>query len=374
MSRFVEVLEGGCEGELSSSDYYAGAVEEFRATLKTKLDARGRRVDNAYTASMTRLDSYLASANDRRGDAFVPGAGNYNPRDLTQRIKRAMEERLQPLTADKCFPINTELDPGALTYEQTRLMTTGRAIEYRGGLGDDAPTVEVGQSSVQQPILGGIIKVVNDFRELAADRFAGVDRAAKKIAGARRSMQELRSRWIWRGSQANGMYGIIGHPYVDTATSQVPYTSASAVADIIADFVYWAQWADNQSGSAYKPDSVVIGQKLYNYLAGTVMALNNSSNVTILEMLKRLCPDIVNWMSAPELNATVASNVHGLFFYAKGTGELDRSVELMDAMPATLLAPEKRALGEQTFMVMFFGGANQRSAGDNLLVHVEGPA
>lgn len=376
MSRIVEVLESGGERPMADADYYFGAVADFRSRVKVKLDAQGHRCDNSYHLSMVRLDGYLAAGVEasQRGDAFVPGAGNYNPRDLTQRIKRAMEEPLQPLNADECFPINTELDPGAMKYEQYRLMTTGRAIEYRGGLGDDAPVVEIGQTSVQQPILGGVIKIVNDFRELSSDRFSGMDRAAKKIVGARRSMAELRSRWIWQGSQANGMFGIIGHPYVDTGVSQVPYTEDSAIADILADFVYWAQWAENQSGGAYKADSVAIGQKLYNYLAGTMLSATNASNITLLEMLQKLCPGIKNWKSVSELNAAGGAGVHGMFFYAKGSGEMDRSIELMDAMPATLLTPEKRALGEQTFMVMFFGGANQRSAGDNLFVYVNGPA
>lgn len=378
MSRFVEVLEGAAERPIEFGDYYAGMVDDFRATLKVKFDAKGRRVDNAHHKSFERLDGYLSAGLDearRRNDAFLPNAGTYNPRDLTQRMKRAMEERLQPLNADKCFPVNTELDPGAIQYEQQRLMTTGRAAEYRGGLGDDAPTVEVGQSSVTQPILGGIIKIVNDFRELASDRFAGLDRAAKKLVGARRSMLELRSRWIWYGSQANGLYGIIGHPYVDTAVSQVPYTNDSAVLDILDDLVYWAQWADNQSGGAYKPDAVAIAQKLYNYLARTLVSTGNASNMTLLDMAKKLCPHIATWEPVSELNTLDGtSGVHGMFFYAKGSGELDRSIELMDAMPPTLLAPEQRALGQQTFMVMFFGGANQRSAGDNLFVRVTGPA
>lgn len=381
MSRFVEVLDGGGERAIEFGDYYAGVVDEFRYTLQVRRDEKGRRCDNAHFKSFERLDGYMGAGiadaletARRRGDAFVPGAGNYNPRDLTQKMKRAMEERLQPLSADECFPVNTELDPGALDYEQSRLMTTGRAMEYRGGLGDDAPVVEIGQTAFRQKIIGGVIKIVNDFRELASDRFAGLDRAAKKIVGARRALAELRSRWIWQGSQANGLFGIVGHPYVDTGVSQVPYTEDSAVADILADIVYWAQWAENQSGGAYRADSVCIAQKLYNYLAGTMLSAANGSNITVLEMAQKLCPNIKNWKSVPELNGVGGSGLHGMFFYAKGSGDLDRSIELMDAMPTTLLTPEKRALGEQTFMVFFFGGANQRSAGDNLFVYVTGPA
>lgn len=375
MSHYFEIHPDGSHTPYFPDDGFQARLLNFERSLAHKVDAKGRRRSDAHKKSMTRLDDFCVSALDSgRQDAFAAGMGMLNPQDLTYRFKRAMEERLPPLTADRIFPVNTEVDPGALTYEQRRLATTGRAVTYRGGMGDDVPEIELGQTSFQQPLTWFVAKFAVDFREAQSSRFAGLDTLGKKVAASRRFMYEKRNRLAWNGDSSINMYGVIGHPYIDTAVSQVPYNGDSAIADIIDDFGYWAQWATDQSLGAYAADSVVMAKKLYNYLGRTFLNIGNSSNITILEALKKAHPEIKHWEWAPELNNTLSTGVHGMFFYAKGEGgAYDHSVELIDAMAPTLLAPEVRALGQQSFMIGCFGGANHTSAGDNLIVHVTGP-
>lgn len=376
MSHFFEILPDGAVQEFVPDDGFQARLVNFERGLKYNTDAKGRRRSDSHQNSMERLDAFCASALDGydRADAFAPGMGMFNPQDLTYRFKQAMEERLPPLSADRLFPVNTEVDPGAASYEQRRLVTTGRAVTYAGGMGDDVPEVDIGQTSFNQPLTWFVSRFAVDFREGLSGRFAGLDTVGRKVAAIRRVMYERRNALAWRGDNSIGMRGIIGHDYIDAAVSQVPYNDDSAIADIISDFSHWAQWATEESLGAYSADAVVFGQRLYNYLSRTFLNLGNASNITIMAALKLAHPQIKSWEWAAELNDTLESGVHGIQFYAKGSGgKYDHSLELVDAMAPTLLAPEKRALGQQTFMIGCFGGANHTSAGDNLTVHVTGP-
>ncbi len=52
--------------------------------------------------------------------------------------------------------------------------------------------------------------------------------------------------------------------------------------------------------------------------------------------------------------------------------DVTECLELVKPMGATMLPPDRRALSTEMILVSAYGGLNQREAGDNLVVYVEG--
>lgn len=359
-----------------------GAVEAgvFRlAELRsTRIDASGRRVDNMHSLSMKMLErDFQGAANDLRADAdlvrrddFAAGLGALNPRDLTYKFKTVMEQKLPPMNALRIFPVNTEVPPGALDYEQYRSYSTGEAVVYRGGTGADIPEVGIGQASFKQPVAYIVTKASINWLEQLRTNMAGLDTQARKMLAARRAMDELVNRWAFNGSEALNMYGLLNHPYVDTALSAVVYSDDTTADDIASDFGDWANYADNESGSTFQPNTLLIAPKLANYLRNR--KYSDDASKSLMDWLLGANPHIAKVELVRELNDAGGTGVHAMHFCRLGGGTADSSLELVIPMAPTLLPPDRKALATELYMVGAFGGLNQTSVGDALTVYVEG--
>lgn len=356
---------------------FSSRVAHLDLVMDRRQDADGAWRTTRHTTSLKMVQDHFEHQigdlrNQFRADSgFSAGLGMFNPRDLTHRMRRVLEEKLRPLSADRIFPIDREVPPGALNYEQSRIYGSGQAQVYRGGLGEDVGTVSLGQTSFTQPIVWLISRFQVDFLEALRANQTGIDTQARKMARARRVMAEKRNLWAWEGGQSYGLYGMLNHPYIDTAVSQVAYNGDSAPDDIIDDFNFWASYSHRESGTASRPDTVVMAPDTYTYLATTPRSA--TSDTTILEFLQKGNRHITNWEEAPELKDALSTDVHGMVFMRRGNGgTFDSSCALVDAMPATLLAPNRQALGSDFFMVQAFGGLNHTDPDEELVVYVTG--
>lgn len=383
MSLILEITDaGGLIPFTGSTGNLTRRIANFDAACRRSTDAKGRTVTDAHELSLKRVDAWMKHAikdaqeeYGQQQDAFTPAMGMFNPRDLTYKFQRVMEERLPPLNIDMVLPVNTEVPPTAASYEQSRMYTVGEAVAYRGGMGDDVPSIELGQTSFQQPVIWLISRFDVDFLSAMRAQHVGLDVQARKLAGARRVMAERRNEWCWFGASAYNLFGLLNNPYLDTAVSQVAYNEDSSAQDIIDDFNYWAQLPMRTSQGAFKPDTVTLSIDTYTFLASTPRNAQSASDTTILEFLKKANPHIKNWLMAGECDNALSAGVHAMVFTCRGAGgQFDHSAEIIDVMPPTLLAPERRALGDQFFLVQAVGGVNLTSAGDNLAVYVQGRA
>lgn len=375
-AKFLLVNDNGSFEPLADANKLKASLALIAGQLTFRTDDFGRKVHNLHAKSIEGVgryfDSVEAELTDRRGDSFTGSMGIFKPRDLTAKMRRVMEERLPPLTADEAFPINTEIQPGFKFYEQFRTYSTGEAVAYRGGSGVDIPAVGIGAASVTQPIVYMASKIELDWMTMTSAQQVGLDVQARKMRAGRRVIAELRNRWIWEGNQSLNLYGVLNHPYMDTAVSTVAYTSASAADDIVEDLGYWANYAENESGSTFRPNTLAIAPKLANDLRNR--RYGDNADKSILDWFLSANPHIERVILCRELNDALSSGVHGMLFYRRGAGNADSSLEIVDAMGATLLPPDQRALITEMYMLAGTGGLNQTEAGDNLLVYVEGVA
>lgn len=379
---FLLVGDNGHVSSLADSSKVQASMVGLLSLCSSRHDAKGRTVWNTHEMSLRALNRHFdgaiagarADAAALREDAFDPGMGMFNPQDLTHRFRNVMEERHQPLVSQVVFPVNTEVPPGALGYTQYRAYSTGEAVVYRGGSGADIPEVGIGQASFTHPCVYLVSKASINWLENLRGNMAGLNTQERKMRAARLVIDQLEDNWTFNGSTEHGLFGLLNHPYVDTALSDVAYTDASTAADIASDFGYWANYASNVSGSAYKPNTLLIAPKLLTALSNRQYGTTaGGASGNVMDWLLKANKHITKVEECPKLNDAGGSGIHAMAFVRSG-GPADTSCEIIKPMMPTLLPPEARALVTELFLVSGFGGLNQREAGDNLIVYVEGEA
>lgn len=379
---FILVGDNGHCSPLGDSGEVGGRLASLLHFRQTQFNPKTGRVDdNMFALSKRAVERHVDSVHGtltghpevKRNDSFVPTLGSFNVKDLTHKMTRVMEQRLPPLSSERVFPINTEVHPGAPNYEQTRTYATGEAVVYRGGTGADIPEVGIGQASYTQKVVTFVSRfTINWLEQLIAGSFAGLDVQARKMMAARRVIAELENRTTFSGSEALGFKGLLNHPYMDTAISQVSYIDSSDADDIVSDLGDWANYADNESGSTFIPNTLLIAPKLANYLRNR--RYGDNADKSILDWFLSANPHITKVELVRELNDAGGSGVHAMSFCRIGAGPSDSSLEIVKPMSTTLLPPNVGSLATEMFLVSRYGGLNQTEAGDNLVVFVTGNA
>ena len=376
-ARFL-LVEGNGHVRPIDGGQLSGRLAMLAHLTQQKLDSVGNKRRNTHKVALRLLEQHFdeamstvkAHADAIRTDDFDPTLGMFSPRDLTHRFARVLEEKMPPLNSQRVFPINTEPPPGTLRYEQFRTYSTGEAIVYRGGSGRDIPEVAIGQASFSAPIVYLVSKASIDWLENLRSNMTGLDTQTRKMRAARRAIDELENHWAYNGSVAHGLFGLLNHPFVDTAVSLVEYVDATDADDIASDFSFWANYAENESGSTFQPDTLQIAPKLFNYLS--TRRYGDNADKSLLQWLLDANPHITRVEKVRELNDVLGDGQHAIAFTRNGVGAADASAEIVKSLTPTLLPTETRALSSDMFLVSGFGGLNQREAGDNLIVHITG--
>lgn len=353
------------------AEQLGGALANLCASLQFKVDSQGRTRNDAYARGMAMTEQAISNAQSavRNDSGFSAGlGGGLNPRDLTHRMKRVLEQRMPPMQAKRILPVNTEVRPGAAKYEQYRTYHTGEAVAYRGQSSEAIPGVGIGRASFEAPIVYFVTAVRTNWLEVMQGGFGGLDIQARKMAAGRRVMEEAVDRRAWLGDSSLNLFGVYNHPYMDTivATSEADSTAADT---LVAELISLANRASELSSGAYQPDTMVVSQYLLNDFASR--RFGNGSDMTVLEHFKKSCPHITKIETCHRFDNVGGDGVHGIFF-CKGKGADGASAELVQPMGTTLLPADTRALNTSLYLVCAFGGVNQNQVGDNLFVLMSG--
>ena len=373
---FLEVGENGHISPASQSaiDQAQSGLTRLMGYAQSRIDDKGRTVWNTHHVSMQLLQGHLDEVGAEirrdaglvRADDFAPGLGMFNPRDLTHKMRRVLEEKRPPLNGRLAFDVNTEVPPGALKYEQYRTYTAGEASVYRGGNASDVGEIELANAFFTAPVVYFISSFSVNWLESLRINMTGLNTQLLKMRGAVRALGEIENRLIWEGSEAWGVYGVLNHPYVDKLVSSLDFGSATAE-QMSSALHQWANYAEEQSGSTFQPDTMVIAPKLYNHIANKKFGSGDPE--TVLERFQKSNPHISRILKARELNdaGPGGDGQHVIEFHRRGAGPADRSAELVQVMGPTILPAERRALSTKTFVVSGFGGLNQHEVGDTLV-------
>jgi hypothetical protein len=337
-----------------------------------RLDSQGRKVYGLHSTAKRLMKDYITelfASQARRSDSFSPGMGLHAPEDLTFRFEQVLEEPRPPLNAAGVWPTDTRVPPGALTYRQSRMQGTGEAIVYRGGFGSDIKSVGIGRAFLEAGIVYVVSKATLDMMEQMRSDFTGFDTQDAKMRQARWVIEELENRWTWDGSAENDLWGLLNHPYIDTAYSGVVYKNSTSTDDIIEDLARWANYAELESKSAFRADTCLISVKLHVYLSNRPRA--TGTDTSVWKWFLEANPHITRVIRVRELDDVKGAGVHGMSFIRGGQGISDASATIVKPMGITLLPPDVRTLGTEMLLLSGYGGLNHREVGDSLNVFVD---
>jgi hypothetical protein len=211
-----------------------------------------------------------------------------------------------------------------------------------------------------------------DWLEGLRGGLTGLDIGTAKMRAARLVIDQMINRWTFQGASDYGIYGLLNHPYCDTALSDVDWIAATAADDIVEDFGQWANYSENESGGVFQPDTLLISTKLFNKFSNR--RYGDNADKSMMDWMLSANKHIKNVLPIRELNDAGGTNIHGMAFIRKGSGAGDTSAEMIMAMTPTPLPPERTAMSSKMFIVAGFGGLNQREVGDNLVVYVQSEA
>jgi len=365
--------QGRLERMGQTSDVNAG-LTRLAVRVRSAVDSTqpGRVLYDTHRVSVDALGHHfdqMGAALSLRRDAFNAGLGLFEPPDLTARFSRILEERMPPLTSREAFRANTEAPPGSLFTEQSRVQSTGEAVILKGGV-RDVPAVAIGQARDRRPIVYMAAKFeINWLEQLSINAYgAGLNVTDRKLRTTRRVIMELQNRLAWEGSDEHDIWGVLNHPYLDKIISATVFENASDPDDVVKALIDYANYAEEQSGSTFQPNTMVIAPKVFNFIASR--RFGSGSDQTILEHFKKACPHITRIVKARELNDAGPASYSGIFFCRSGSGPADSSCELIDVLSPTLLPPQVAGLATCSYMLAGCGGLNQHEVGDNLLVWV----
>jgi hypothetical protein len=362
--RFYMVTGGG------RSVVAANDIAGLQTRVNRVLHAAGPNAgpQGIFDASMELTRHYADAQLDGTGRTDAEGS-LHRPEALTQEIGEMILQRRAPLNGRILFPLSTQVRPGAQEYRQYRGNDTAEAIIYAGGDGSDAKRVALSNTYFNHPVLYYIVALEQGWFEDLTNQFTGnTDTRRRKITSAIRALEEIQNRHTFQGGPGT-FYGALHHPYVDHIVSSIDWGTVAATPEVIlAQLVSWANYAAQKSSSTYQPDTMGISVSLYNHISSTYIS---GSDQTILERFEKVARHIKRVIPAQEYDTGFGTD-HAIHLFRGGQPgvEGDRSLQLEQVMPITVLAPDVRALGTTTYMVSAFGGLNQRQVGDCLTVAV----
>lgn len=365
-----------CVRPFERPDLITAAVE-FGLTMMgapgvARMDSAGKRLDAQqslqrffHDASQRALDGFREEA--KRNDAFSAGMGNAEPLDLTFITNEILTQRMPELHGLELFRTDATLcKPGAAFYRQDKEFLTGEAAIHGGGPATPQGDVARTRSGPRPTRYLVSSARISRFEMLAAD-FQQRDTLGKKLKASNRAIAELHNDLTWNGNSAFDIWGVLTYPYMDKAVSAVPLTSSSTPAQIMASFTSFANRARLNSKAVYAPNAVVMADTIESYLSTTLVDVGNGSNVTILEMLKKMLPGIKKWSAAYELNNAGPSSTDGVLFYRDD----EFGPNIVTPIETTMLPTQTMGFDDITILFKQIGGAHMREAANQTLVWYE---
>jgi hypothetical protein len=369
----VSIYEGGGRNRSGSQGFnpILAPATGFRVDAGFRSDSKGQVI--ASTEAQRRRDSKErfklwgarhAEARYFKADAALTAV---YARQLEHIMSKAYQARYWHYKAREFFPVNSEVDPGALTFTYRMLEDIGNAGVINNGNANDLPNVDVGGSEWQAPVITLGVSYNYTVIDQMAAAMANVPIEAYKAEAARRAIDFLEEQIFCTGYAAAGVSGVTNVPGLN-ATAQVStgtWTSqilANAGTSALTTTVIQAIAADinacsativNQSGGTWEATNCLLPQNLWSLLKYTPQStlFNSKSLLKFLEEMTGLEFDM--WPAlqnagaipgSPSQQAPVTTNNPAqntmVLVYAK-----DPEVfQLIVPQPFTQLAPQPTSL------------------------------
>lgn len=192
-----------------------------------RTDSRGRLADVDYS----RMARQAFAAKGWRADA---GQTMAFARQLEYVFKEVFRAEFPEYKGSTLFELNTEVDPGALTFTRRMISRVGAAQVINPGMARDLPNIDIEGSETQQPIITiGASYQFSVFNEASASK-EQIAIEAEKARATREAVEALEDQ-IWAvGFPGSGVPGVVNAPGVRAVPQQSSGTWRAQVAAVAA--------------------------------------------------------------------------------------------------------------------------------------------
>ena len=317
------------------------------------------------------IDSALkkaARAANLREDAFSASAGLHMARQLEHIYAEVLREPFPVQNSWTLFPIDSSVPPGARTHTVRRVYQDGDAAVYRGGQ-TPIPRVGVSQQEEQFPVRHYVTSFVYTLFEQISSAFANSGLIAELLRAARDIIMEFANQKTWYGDATNGIYGVLNYPWLPVKVVSTPFDGSADVDDVLAEMNSLANFPQENSKSTFRPDTVVVSPRVYNYLFNTRLGTVNDTTIGEFWLRTNSC-GITKIEQAWEIQGVGPGGTDGILFYLKNR------LGIVNVIPQGFTTLPVQALGFEytTFAYMSHGGVLMRDVGNNILGWVDAEA
>lgn len=243
--------------------------------IRITLDQRAAEIDECMRRIRVRMD-----ANETM--AFA--------RQLEQIEARLFEVKYPEGHAIELIPLNTSIDPGALSYTYRVQDFAGEAKRV-ANWATDFPRVDVQGKEVTHKLDNYGASFGYDLQQLRSARFASFPLEQNLNIAARRVVMRKLDDNLWFGDSAIGVTGLANSALVTpVAVITGTWTTATAL-QILADVQKLINAAENASKGVEKSDTVVLPVSRYTLLSTKFMGAE-APGLTVLDMLKKANPGV----------------------------------------------------------------------------------
>ena len=227
-------------------------------------------------------------------------------RELDYVKSQSYDVEYPEFTALKCFPMSSEVDPGADTITYYSYDKVGLA-KIISNYATDLPRADVKGKPTTAIIKSIGASYGYSIQEMRASRMAGKSLDTRKAEAARYQIDYLNNKIAWNGDAETGLRGILSKEndipiYVPAAGAKNSTKWADKDADeILADLTGMLRTMSEATKGVETPDTLAIPESVYITLQNKRI---EGTATTLLKYIQENIPDISSIERCPELEAT----------------------------------------------------------------------
>jgi len=193
---------------------------------------------------------------------------------------------------------------GAREYGYLEIGHVGLAGIVADG-SSDLPTATLEGDYHTSRIFTVATSIYYSTQDIRASREQGFfDIASEKVAAAREAHDRLINDLIVNGDASLGLSGVLTIPGLSVVATTGDWATTATAAQIVADFgLAWSAIFD-ETDAIENPDAAVFPAAVWTRL--TTLINSTSSDITVLDFLKRSYPGISLWTYDPSLPSDTA--------------------------------------------------------------------
>lgn len=229
-------------------------------------------------------------------------------RELQYVRRQVLEAPKAPMEAFAVFPVQTEVPAGAESAFQ-RIYDSVGVAKIISNYADDLPRADVVAQEHPVKLVDVGAAYGYNVSEIRSAQFAGINLPTMKARAVRRSIDEKLNSLAWKGDKEHNIIGFLNNPNITNVTlandgntnggtNSIKFIHKTSD-QVLRDMNKLIQSVPDQTNQVEIPDTVLLAPEAYNHLATT--ARTTTSDLTLLEFLRRTHPEIRRWMKVGAL-------------------------------------------------------------------------